>query len=72
MQGHIVGGAFLVFGNEYTAYELYAYYVNARRLVLMKPHSPTNPVRRQQVVAHFQSTGQWGMGNVGVGDLVHR
>ena len=22
--------------------------------------APTNPVRRQQVVAHFQSTGRWG------------
>ena len=60
------------FDSEYTAHELYVYYVNARRLVPTKPHSTTNPLRRQQVVAHFQSTGRWGMGNVGVGDLVHR
>ena len=63
---------FWFFGAEYTAHELYAYYVNARRLVLMKPHSPTNPARREQVVAHYRSTGRWGMGNVAPGDFVRR
>ena len=63
---------FWFFGSKYTAHELYAYYVHARRLVLMKPHSPTNAERRVQVVAHYQSTGRWGMGNVAVDELVRK
>ena len=54
----------------FTAHELYGYYVNCRRVVLTKPHAHTNPDRRRQVVAHWRSTGHWGMGNVNVGDLV--
>ena len=49
---------FGLFSNECTAHELYAYYANARRLVLTKPHSRSNPARRRQVVAHHQSTGR--------------
>ena len=33
---------FWFFGDKYTARELYAYYVNARRLVLTRPHSDAN------------------------------
>ena len=58
---------FWFFGTEYTARELYAYYVNARRLVLTKPHSPTNKERREMVVAHYATEGHWGLGSCDVG-----
>ena len=61
---------FWFWGHEFTARELYAYYVHARRLVLTRPHSDTNPRRREMVQAHHATTGRWGCGRVGKGELV--
>ena len=63
---------FWFFGAEFTARELYAYYVNARRLVLCRPHPHTNADRHDMVRAHYASTGYWGLGNVGVNEYVRR
>ena len=61
---------FWFWGHEFTARELYAYYVHARRLVLTKAHSTIGEERRAMVVAHHQTTSRWDMGRVGEGELV--
>ena len=53
---------FWFWGHEFTARELYAYYVQTRRLVLTKPHSTTGAERREMAVAHRYTTGRWGLG----------
>ena len=61
---------FWVFGIDYTARELYAYYVHARRLVLNRKHPQASIERREQVHAHYQTTGYWGCGAVKCGEYV--
>ena len=62
---------FWFFGPKYTARELYAYYVKARRLVLTRPHPEASEERRQQVHAHRETTGRYGLGSARPGELVH-
>jgi hypothetical protein len=56
------------FGTDYTARELYSYYVNCRRLVLQRPHAWTNQERMRMVQAHYYSTGRWGLGCRRIGE----
>ena len=55
---------FWFWGHEYTAHELYSYYVNARRLVLNRPHAWSSKERREMVAGH------WGLGAAGKGEFV--
>ena len=68
-----VGEAFWMFGHEYTAAELYQYFLNARRLTTKRPHAWTNAERREAVVQHKEATGSWGLGKgLAVGEVAWR
>ena len=50
-----LGELLFFFGEKFTAGELYAYFVNARKLTCKRP-------RRQQVIHHHALTNRWGLG----------
>ena len=58
-----IGELLWLHGNDYTASELYEYFVGARRCTSKRPHPWTNPERREAVVAHKGKTGRWGLGS---------
>ena len=63
-----LGELLFFFGEKFTAGELYAYFVNARKLTCKRPRAWINPERRQQlllwqqVINHHALTNTWGMG----------
>ena len=65
-----VGELCWVFGNDYTAAELYQYFVNCRRWSTKRPHAWTNPERREAVLQHHRETGRWGLGRSAIGGIV--
>ena len=65
-----VGELCWMFGNDYTAAELYQYFVNCRRLSTKRPHAWTNPERREAVLQHHRETGRWGLGGSAIGGIV--
>ena len=52
----------LFHGHEFTAGEIYQYFVQCKRLCTKKDHSVTSSVRRAAVVQHHAETGRWGLG----------
>ena len=63
-----LGELLFFYGEKFTAGELYAYFVNARKLTCKRPRAWTNAARRQQlllwqqVINHHALTNTWGMG----------
>ena len=63
-----LGELLFFFGEKFTAGELYAYFVNARKLTCKRPRAWINPERRQQlllwqqVINHHALTNTWGLG----------
>ena len=68
-----LGELLFFFGEKFTAGELYAYFVNARKLTCKRPRAWTNDGRRQQVINHHALTNRWGLGReTPVGQTDHR
>ena len=57
-----LGELLFFFGEKFTAGELYAYFVNVRKLTCKRPRAWTNDARRQQVINHQALTNRWGLG----------
>jgi len=56
-----VAEACWMFGHEYSASEIYQYFMNARRLSTRRPHAWTNAQRRDAHLQHGAVTGRWGL-----------
>ena len=58
-----------IFGEEFTAADLHAYWYNARRISVRRAHAWSNPHRRAAQQAHHRATGRYGLGRgVAVGE----
>ena len=66
-----LGEAMWMFGNAYTAVEIYQYFCNCRRLSTKRPHAWTNAERREAILQHKGETGRWGLGKgSAIGEIV--
>ena len=57
-----VAEACWMFGHEYSASDIYQYFMNARRVCTRRPHAWANVQRRDAQMQHRAATGRWGLG----------